>query len=103
MAGIIARETAAMKPFGSYCGYSVTELLNTALDVFAECDRKDAEFLERLAATQPTELPLAELKWLVGICRHVARKPLPRFYLPPSEVREKPVRSSLIGRLTGLQ
>jgi hypothetical protein len=77
----MARENPGMKPFGGFAGYSVTELLRTALGHLADCDRKDAEFLERLAAAQPTELPLAELKWLVGICRHVAGKPLPRFHL----------------------
>jgi hypothetical protein len=81
MATIVTREKAAMKPFDSFAGYSVTELLRTALGHLADCDRKDAEFLQRLAAAQPTELPLEELKWLVGICRHVARKPLPRFQL----------------------
>ena len=91
-----------MKPIGSYAGYPVAELLGTALNFLAECDRKDAQFLRRLAAARPTELPLAELKWLVGICRHVAHKPLPRFYLPASEVREKPARLTLIGRLTRL-
>ena len=70
-----------MKPFGGFAGYSVAELLRTALGHLADCDRKDAEFLQRLAVARPTELPLAELKWLVGICRHVARKPLPRFHL----------------------
>jgi hypothetical protein len=85
---IMARENAGMKPFGSFAGYSVTELLRTALGHLADCDRKDAEFLERLAAAQPTELPLAELKWLVGICRHVARKPLPRFHLCVNEARQ---------------
>jgi hypothetical protein len=89
----MARENAEMKPFGGFAGYSVIELLSTALDFLAECDRKDAQFLERLAATQPTELPLAELKWLVGICRHVARKPLPRFDLSVSEAGETLGRS----------
>jgi hypothetical protein len=83
MATIMARESAETKPFGSFAGYSVTELLRTALSHLADCDREDAEFLERLAAAQPTELPLAEIKWLVGICRHVARQPLPRFHLFP--------------------
>jgi hypothetical protein len=81
MVTIMARENAGSKAFDSFAGYSVTELLRTALGHLVDCDRKDAEFLERLAAAQPTELPLAELKWLVGICRHVARKPLPRFHL----------------------
>jgi hypothetical protein len=77
-----------MKPCGGFGGYSVTELLGTALVYLAECDREDAQFLQRLAATQPTELPLLELKWLVGICRHVARKPLPRFNLSVRETGE---------------
>jgi hypothetical protein len=81
-------ENAEMGPFGGFAGYSVAELLRTALRCVADCDRKDAEFLERLAAAQPTELPLAELKWLVGICRHVACKPLPRFHLSISEFGE---------------
>jgi hypothetical protein len=95
MARILARENAAMRPFGGYCGYSVSELLNTALDVLAECDRKDAAFLERLAAAQPTELPLAELKWLIGICRHVARKPLPRFHLSAYDTGTTPGQPGL--------
>jgi hypothetical protein len=88
MTKIKTRESAEMKPFGSFAGYSVAELLHTALRYVADCDRKDAEFLERLAAARPTELPLAELKWLVGICRHVACKPLPRFQLSISEAGE---------------
>jgi hypothetical protein len=87
MAAIVASENAGMKPIGSFAGYPVTELLRTALGHLADCDRKDAEFLRRLAAAQPNELPLAELKWLVGICRHVARKPLPRFHLYVNEAR----------------
>ena len=81
MTRIVTRKNAEMKPFGSFAGYSVTQLLNTALDSLADCDREDANFLHRLAAAQPTELPLSELKWLVGICRHVAGKSLPRFHL----------------------
>jgi hypothetical protein len=88
MTTLVTNEDAEMRPFGSFAGYSVVELLGTALRCRAECDRKDAEFLERLAATRPTELPLSELKWLVGICRHVARKPLPRFHLSISEMGE---------------
>jgi hypothetical protein len=88
MTGIITSENAEMGRFGSFAGYSVAELLRTALRCVSDCDRKDAEFLERLAAAQPTELPLAELKWLVGICRHVACKPLPRFHLSISEAGE---------------
>jgi hypothetical protein len=75
----VATEHTDTGPFGSYAGYSVTELLATALDSLADCDRADAEFLQRLAIARPNELVLAELKWLVGICRHVAGKPLPRF------------------------
>jgi hypothetical protein len=85
MTRIVARQNDSMKPFGSYAGYPVAELLHTALRCLPDCDRADAEFLHKLAATRPTELPLAELKWLVGICRHVARKPLPRFDLSASE------------------
>ena len=88
MTTITTSENAEMRPFGSFAGYSVAELLRTALRCLADCDRKDAEFLERLAAAQPTELPLAELKWLVGICRHVACKPLPRFQLSISKAGE---------------
>jgi hypothetical protein len=95
MATMMARENAGMKPFDGFAGYSVTELLRTALGHLADCDRKDAEFLERLAAVQPTELPLAELKWLVGICRHVARQPLPRFHLQINEARETFAQSRL--------
>jgi hypothetical protein len=95
MATIGARENAGTKPLGSFAGYSVTELLRTALDHLADCDRTDAEFLRRLAAARPTELPLAELKWLVGICRHVARKPLPRIHLYVSEAGEKFAQSRL--------
>ena len=88
MTSIVAGDTAGMKPWGSYAGYPVAELLRTALRCLPDCDRADAEFLQRLAAARPTELPLAELKWLVGICRHVARKPLPRFNLSTSEAGE---------------
>jgi len=77
-----------MKPFGGFAGYSVPQLLDTALDCLADCDREDADFLHRLAAAQPTELSLSELKWLVGICRHVAHKPLPRFYLSAGKTGE---------------
>ena len=85
MTRIATREIVEMKPFGSFAGYPVAELLRTALHCVAHCDRADAEFLQKLAVAQPTELPLAELKWLVGICRHVAGKPLPRFNLSISE------------------
>ena len=85
MTSIVAGDTAGTKPFGSYAGYPVADLLRTALRCLPDCDRADAEFLHKLAATRPTELPLAELKWLVGICRHVAGKPLPRFDLSNSE------------------
>jgi hypothetical protein len=85
MTRIMARENAGMKPFGSYAGYPVADLLRTALRSLPNCDRADAEFLQQLALKRPTELPLAELKWLVGICRHVAGKPLPRFDLSASE------------------
>ncbi|HEY1748098.1 MAG TPA: hypothetical protein VGG11_15210 [Xanthobacteraceae bacterium] len=85
MVGIVAKENTGMQPFGSYAGYPIAELLRTALRCLADCDRADAEFLQNLAASRPTELPLAELKWLVGICRHVAGKPLPRFDLSNSE------------------
>ena len=85
MTRIVAREKSGMKPFGSYAGYPVADLLRAALHCLPDCDRADAEFLQKLAATRPTELPLAELKWLVGICRHVAHKPLPRFDLSISE------------------
>jgi hypothetical protein len=88
MTKITTIENAEMRPFGSFAGYSVAELLRTALRSLADCDRKDAEFLERLAAARATELPLAELKWLIGICRHVAYKPLPRFHLSISEAGE---------------
>jgi hypothetical protein len=88
MAEITTSENAEIRPFATFAGYSVAELLRTALGCVAYCDRKDAEFLERLAVAQPTELPLAELKWLVGICRHVACKPLPRFHLSISEAGE---------------
>ena len=81
MTRIVAREKSGMKPFGSYAGYPVADLLRAALHCLPDCDRADAEFLQKLAATRPTELPLAELKWLVGICRHVAGKSLPRFHL----------------------
>ncbi len=88
MATIVTRNNAEMKPIGSYAGYSVAELLRTALHSLADCDRKDAEFLEKLVVAQATELPLSELKWLVGICRHVAGKQLPRFNLSVSEAGE---------------
>jgi hypothetical protein len=88
MTRIVATKTTGMKPFGSYAGYPVAELLRTALRCLPDCDRADAEFLQQLALTRPTELPLADLKWLVGICRHVARKPLPRFDLSMSEAGE---------------
>jgi hypothetical protein len=88
MTTIVTSENPEMKPFGGFAGYSVAELLGTALHSLADCDRKDAEFLERLAAARPTELPLGELKWLIGICRHVACKPLPRFHLSISEAGE---------------
>jgi hypothetical protein len=88
MTRIVARDNDGTKPFGSYAGYPVADLLRTALHSLPDCDRADAEFLQKLAAARPTELPLAELKWLVGICRHVARKPLPRFDLALSEAGE---------------
>jgi hypothetical protein len=88
MTRIVARDNDGMKPFGSYAGYPVVELLRTALHSLPDCDRADADFLHKLAAARPTELPLAELKWLVGICRHVAHKPLPRFDLALSEAGE---------------
>jgi hypothetical protein len=78
----MATENADTTRCNGFSGYSVSELLNAALGCLAECDRKDAEFLRRLAAARPTELPISELIWLVGICRHVARKPLPRFISP---------------------
>ena len=78
MAKIVTTKNADMKRFGSFAGYPVAELLRTALRSLADCDREDAAFLRRLARVRPTELPLADLKWLVGICRHVAGKPLPR-------------------------
>lgn len=95
MATITARENPEMEPFGSFAGYPVTELLRTALSHLADCDRKDAEFLQRLAAARPTELPLADLRWLVGICRHVARKPLPRFHLSAHDAGKSSGRSRL--------
>src|SRR5208282_3026383 len=85
---LLAKEIARMKPFQGFGGYTVLELLRAALRYRADCDPDEQEFLDRLDTEQPTELPLWELRWLVGICRHIAGVTLPLFDLDIDEDTE---------------
>jgi hypothetical protein len=73
----LARELERMRPFDGFDGFTIRELVLAAMTYRADCDLPDQEFLDRLNTTQPTKLPLWQLMWLVGICRHIAGVPLP--------------------------
>ena len=76
---VLARELAEMKLLGGFDGLTVPELVRAAIAYRADCDPESEEFLDRLVAERPNELPLWQLKQLVAICRHVAGVPLAPF------------------------
>jgi hypothetical protein len=74
---VLSRELDRMKPLDGFGGYSISELIDAAAAFSSDCDLPDEEFLNRLRAERPKELPRWQLLHLVGICRHVAGLPLP--------------------------
>jgi hypothetical protein len=74
---VLAKELNSMKFIAGSAGYSIEELVRAAMIYRADCDESDQEFLDKLDARRPPELPQWQLKRLVGICRHVAGMNLP--------------------------
>ena len=74
---VLAAELERTKLLEGFSGYSIGELVRAALDYRADCDLPDEEFLNKLRADRTMKLPLWQLMWLVGICRHIAGVPLP--------------------------
>ncbi len=95
---VLVEEIARMKPLQGFGGYTVLELIRAALKYPSDCDLDGEEFLKKLDVERPTELPLWQLKWLVGICRHVAGVPLPPFDPDPDENIETETESVLAAR-----
>jgi hypothetical protein len=73
----LARELERMRLFDGFDGLTIRELVRAAMKYRADCDLPDQEFLDKLNTKQPTKLPLWQLMWLVGICRHIAGMNLP--------------------------
>ena len=74
---IVAEVIEEMKPLSGFDGYSVRELIVEAVLCKHDCDETTEQYIDQLAADQPAELPLRNLRSLVGICR--LRMPLPPF------------------------
>jgi hypothetical protein len=74
---VLAEEMDRLQPHAGFAGYSIDELIDTAAAFSADCDLPDEEFLDRLCAERPSELPRWQLLRLVRICRHVAGLDLP--------------------------
>jgi hypothetical protein len=67
-----------MKPYSSFAGYTISELIDIAILCKSDCAYQETEtFIDALSTERPTELPLWVIKQLVCICR--LREPLPRF------------------------
>jgi hypothetical protein len=71
------KELDRMKPHAGFAGYSIRELINAASAFSRDCDPPDEEFLDKLRAERPVELPRWQLLRLFNICRHVAGLDLP--------------------------
>jgi hypothetical protein len=74
---VLSKELDRMKPHAGFAGYSISDLIDAATAFSSDYDLPDEEFLNRLRAERPKELPRWQLLHLVGICRHVAGLPLP--------------------------
>jgi hypothetical protein len=75
---VVAEVIQEMKPLGGFADYPIQELIQVAELCKADCGDVDTEqYIDELAADQPTELPLRHLRRLVGICR--LRMSLPPF------------------------
>ena len=74
---VLADELDRMELHPGFAGCSIDQLVDTAVAFRADCDLPDEEFLDRLRAERPRELPRWELLRLVSICRHVAGLDLP--------------------------
>jgi hypothetical protein len=75
---VVAEVLEEMKPLGHFAGTSVPDLISMARLCRADCgDVETEQFIDQLVADRPTELPLRQLKHLVGICR--LRMSLPPF------------------------
>jgi hypothetical protein len=74
---VLAKELDRLKPHTGFAGYNIDELINAAAAFSGDCDLPDEEFLNKLRAERPSELPRWQLLRLVSICRHVAGLPLP--------------------------
>jgi hypothetical protein len=74
---VLADELARMRPLSGLGGYSIIELHSAAMKYLADCNLEDEDFLKKLDAERPVELPLWQLTWLVAICTHIAGLPLP--------------------------
>jgi hypothetical protein len=77
---VLAKELAFLEPCEGFAGHSIEQLIEAASQYIFDCEcPEDAKLVRMLAAERPTELPLWQLKWLVGVCRRVARMHLPWF------------------------
>jgi hypothetical protein len=74
---VLAEEMDRLKPHAGFAGYSIDEMIDAAAAFSADCDLPDEEFMDKLRAERPSELPRWQLLRLVGICRHVAGIDLP--------------------------
>jgi hypothetical protein len=74
---VLAEEMDRLKPHAGFAGYSIDEMIDAAAPFSADCDLPDEEFMDKLRAERPSELPRWQLLRLVGICRHVAGIDLP--------------------------
>jgi hypothetical protein len=74
---VCEKELDRLKPHAGFAGYSINELINVASAFRSDCDLPDEEFLDKLRAERPNELPRWQLLRLVSICRHVAGLDLP--------------------------
>jgi hypothetical protein len=79
---VLEREVSLrLKPCVAWGDYTLPELLRTALAYRADCCEEDEDMLVMLEAEKPSTVPLWQMRWLVGLCRHVAGLPIPHIEL----------------------
>jgi hypothetical protein len=76
---ILERMHRDATPFTAWDGWTVSELIKSAYAYRLDCGEGDQELLEKLHDRGARELRLREMKWLIGVCRHVAGVVLARF------------------------
>ena len=74
---VLSEELDRMKPHAGFAGYSIGELIDVAAAFSSDCDLPDEDFLNKLRAERPSELPRWQLRRLVSILSTHCQPPAP--------------------------